>query len=206
MIPLKELFNKHYKISHAADRLYGSHCGPGSTMEYTEDLRILIPALLERYAIRSMFDAGCGDRNWMKHTVLSCSYLGGDLAEDFIEIGEGLVISHDITVDPIPQVDLVFIRDVAIHLCDADRLKLLQNLAASNCRYVLMTHCFNTENRDVNYTSFPFSDVNWTIQPWSLPNPLELIRETINHKCLALWTIQQIRECLDNIDLVDIGN
>ena len=43
-----------------------SRSGQGSTLEWTRDLRPEFQALLHTLKITSLFDAPCGDWNWMK--------------------------------------------------------------------------------------------------------------------------------------------
>jgi hypothetical protein len=200
LVDLVNLFNSFYKIEYAVDCLYGSHCGPGSSLEYTASIQQELPALLQKHAVRSMFDAGCGDRHWIKHVELPCSYLGGDVSSDFIDLSGGTIIKHEITSDTIPTVDLIMIRDVAIHLSNADRYRLLCNVARSNAKFLLMTQCLVDHNDDVDYSDFPFSEINWNISPWGLPDPIDMIVERLSNKSLCLWTIDQIGQALDNID------
>ena len=63
-----------------------------------------------------------------------------------------------------------------------------------------MTQCLVDHNDDVDYSDFPFSEINWNISPWGLPDPIDMIAEQLWNKSLCLWTIDQIRQALDNID------
>jgi hypothetical protein len=53
--------------------------GPGSTLEYT--VRDALPTVLDTYSIKTIFDAPCGDFNWMKYVVkgTNIKYTGGDI-------------------------------------------------------------------------------------------------------------------------------
>src|ERR1700759_5255204 len=42
-----------------------SASGPGSSLAYTHNLRTQLPDLLARFSIRTIYDAPCGDFNWM---------------------------------------------------------------------------------------------------------------------------------------------
>ena len=42
-----------------------SASGDGSSLEYTENLRRELPHLFKKFSIKTIFDAPCGDLNWM---------------------------------------------------------------------------------------------------------------------------------------------
>src|SRR5262249_32666360 len=65
---LEDRFAVLYKTCYwGGDKQNESFSGPGSTLEYTQVLRRELPKLFEQFAIRSVFDAPCGDFKWMKH-------------------------------------------------------------------------------------------------------------------------------------------
>lgn len=61
--------------------------GVGSTLEYTENLRKELPLLISKYSISRVFDAPCGDFNWMRHLlpVINVNYIGGDIVRPLID-------------------------------------------------------------------------------------------------------------------------
>ena len=60
--------------------------GPGSTLAYTENLRIDLPNFLKDLEIESILDGPCGDFNWMAKTLdfSKISYLGVDVVPKII--------------------------------------------------------------------------------------------------------------------------
>jgi hypothetical protein len=60
----KEVFTHHYQQNEWGDQ--ESISGPGSTLEYTANLRAKLPELCERLGVRPLLDAPCGDFNWVR--------------------------------------------------------------------------------------------------------------------------------------------
>ena len=67
-----------------------------------------------------IFDAPCGDFNWMKLVLNKCdiNYIGGDIVENLINdlnkqfsSSKRLFINIDITQDKLPDADLMMVRD-----------------------------------------------------------------------------------------------
>ena len=62
--------------------------GQASTVENTFKLRRQLPELFDKFEIRSIFDAPCGDFNWMQHVIRDCNnvaYVGGDIVAPMID-------------------------------------------------------------------------------------------------------------------------
>jgi len=61
--------------------------GTGSTLKSTENLRKELPKLIRQLSIKTVFDAPCGDFNWMKHLLptINVSYIGGDIVRPLID-------------------------------------------------------------------------------------------------------------------------
>lgn len=64
-----------------------SQSGPGSTLNYTRHLRPHLEAFVANFGISSLFDAPCGDFNWMRQVKFpeGFMYLGGDIARPLVE-------------------------------------------------------------------------------------------------------------------------
>jgi hypothetical protein len=106
---------------------------------------------------------------------------------------------HDATSDPFPKVDLLFVRDVTIHLNNADKRKLLQNWLDSDIPWILITHSKHIENNnDFAYgDEFPLGEVNWELPPWNLPPPKEILWEyEEGGRSMSLWSRKQIAKTL----------
>jgi hypothetical protein len=178
-----------------------------SSLEWTQKLRDELPELYARHNIHSMFDAGCNDCSWTSRLAESIEYHGGEISLPMVasvwKNFPGLdVILHDITTDPLPPVDVLFIRDVTIHLNTADKVRVLHNWLDSRIPWLLITHDeYEQENRDFEYgkEDFPLGWVNWSLAPWVFPKPTDQIYEVDQDesgRCMALWHRDQIKDLL----------
>jgi hypothetical protein len=190
-------------------KLFKSFYTPSQTQtEYdsitdTANLRQRIIELFKKHSIASMFDAGSNDCIWMSELLrnIEIKYQGGDISADMVayvntEFPERLVQVHDATTDAFPTVDLLFVRDVAIHLNNADKQKLWNNWLDSNIPWILITHNLETlSNQDFEYTNeFPFASVNWQLAPWYFPEPVDQAWEYgVGGRCMALWNQNQFK-------------
>ena len=136
-----------------------SRSGWGSTLEYTGPLRTALEKLTRKLGTRVMFDAPCGDFNWMRHVRLpeGCRYIGGDIVAPLVA---ELQVQYagptrqfqviDIVNDELPQADLWLCRDVLFHLPTADIIKALKNFARRRFLTCLpLTYDFQKFNADV---------------------------------------------------------
>jgi len=192
---MSELYNPEQQISDL-DR-------GGSSMEYTLKLRTELPDLFKKYNIQSIFDAGCNDCSWMSTLIEGLDYYGGDISQPMItdlqyRHPELKVLHHDITTDQLPVVDLLFVKDVSIHLSYADKLKLFNNWMSSDIPWIMITHDEFGENSDFDYKDgFPFAQVNWRVEPWNFPSPTDVIYEIdTTGRCMALWNRDQLMELI----------
>ena len=170
----------------------------------TANLRQRIIELFKKHSITSMFDAGSNDCIWMSELLrnIEIKYQGGDISADMVAyvntaFPERLVQVHDATTDVFPNVDLLFVRDVAIHLNNADKQKVWNNWLDSNIPWILITHNLETRsNQDFEYTNeFPFASVNWQLEPWYFPEPVDQAWEYgVGGRCMALWNQNQFKD------------
>ena len=205
---LSERFEEIFRRNHWGGS--ESVSGAGSTLEYTRNLRDNLPGLFKKFGIRTVFDAPCGDFNWMSHVVAAndISYIGGDIVKPLIdrlksrEAGDVAFMVFDLTSDAFPKADLWLSRDCWFHLSYADLIKTLEGFVASDIPYVLATSEI-TENRVVNrdiisgdYRSmdlfaepygFP-KDTLHEIDDWHPPNP---------PRKMFLWSRDQVRAALE---------
>jgi SAM-dependent methyltransferase len=118
--------------------------GPGSTLEATEILRNELPIMFKKFSINSVFDAPCGDFNWMQSVVKSfdIEYIGGDIVKELVETNNKKYSSAnvkflhiDIINQSLPKVDLFLCRDCLYHFSYQDSEKVIQNFINSNISY-----------------------------------------------------------------------
>lgn len=161
---------------HKSETLSGS----GSTMAATVAIRANLPALLAKYNIQSMFDAPCGDGNWMSHLAreLVVHYTGGDLVEHFSSIAgtKGLSTEvFDIRSHSFPPVDLWFCRDCWYHLPYSDIQLAVDNWLRSSIKWGLFTsHVGRGQQVDIKLGGF--RRLNLAEHSYfGLPVPVEVI-------------------------------
>ena len=175
-----------------------------SSVEGTARLRENVIALLKKHQIKSMFDAGCNDSNWSQFLAESIDYQGGDISLAMIaHVWDKRpwmdVRLHDATTDPFPDADVLFVRDVAIHLNNRDKMKLWNNWYSSTIPWILITHNLEVDtNSDFEYSNqFPWSPANWEITPWNYPAPVDRIWEYgPDGRSMSLWNRDQFRNIL----------
>jgi hypothetical protein len=204
---LQKLFSTKY----SPDQTENSESG-ASSIEGTKDIRQGLENLFVQYNIKSIFDSGCNDCGWMSRVIdnIQVVYHGGDISLAMVAHvwrtrPELDVQVHDATSDPFLQVDLLLVRDVAIHLNNTDKKKLWKNWLDSNTPWILITHSPHYDqdnNRDFEYKNddpfiFINTNVNWQVSPWCFPAPIDQIWEyNPDGKCLALWHRTQIENLL----------
>jgi hypothetical protein len=201
---LQHRFTKIYELKYWGRTRSAS--GGGSTLEYTENLRQKLPGLLMKYSIQSMFDAPCGDLNWMRYVLKEypVNYIGGDIVAPLVESNNKRYktdtinfMQIDLTKDRFPYADLMLCRDCLIHLSNKDIKAVLENFIESKIKYLLTSTLpplneFTNEDissghhRDIDLFSAPFNfpaDVLYRIDDWQAPNP---------KKEMCLWTRDQV--------------
>jgi hypothetical protein len=188
--------------------------GPGSTLEQAENLISSFPEIIEKFEVGAIFDAPCGDFNWMKEVKKqnpNLIYKGGDLVPEIITFVKSKYSSKnttfsvfDITRDRFPTADLWLSRAIFYHLSYSDIYRSLVNFAESNISYILTTNCVTEadhKNRDIksgdwrllNLHLYPFNfphDFLWEIKDSKYPHP---------EMKLTLWRRNQIVDLLPQI-------
>jgi hypothetical protein len=174
--------------------------GIGSGSAATSLIRRELPGLFQRYGVRSVLDAPCGDFYWMSDVARMLDrYVGVDIVPDLIRrnatnYGSDTVsfICADIAADPLPGADLVLCRDCFIHLPTRIIRAALRNFLATGARYLLLT-----SDRDAGpYHDIPigsFRQLNFTRAPFSFPAPIGTLSEDeTGSRQLCLWEFQSL--------------
>lgn len=188
--------------------------GPGSTLAYTATIRQHLPVVLRQFAVRTLFDAPCGDFNWMRQVVVAnpVDYLGGDIVPELVRANQTAhggertrFFTFDLTRDLFPAADLWFCRDCFLHLSYREILAALKNFAASGIPYALLTNdrgrpvFANTDIRTgdcrrLNLCAAPFHlppDVLYRVPEGPTPD---------SGREMCLWTREQISAALPGIE------
>ena len=187
-----QIFTKIYETNWWGSK--ESISGQGSTLAYTENLRRELPNLFQRFAIKTVFDAPCGDFNWMNKVVESndIRYVGGDIVPQLIMNNRATFANERVSFlqvnvinDSFPSADLWICRDCLIHFSYLDIYRTLQNFIASGIPYILTTSHINVSgfsNADIvtgdarllDLISAPFFfpvEARFRIKDWVKPHP-----------------------------------
>ena len=184
-----------------------SRSGPGSERSYTAPYREQLTALIGDRGIRSMFDAPCGDLNWIWDVVerTGISYIGGDIAEGAIadarrRVPQATVSVFDIAKDAFPQVDLWHCRDCLFHLSFEQVHAAFDNFLAAGIPFALITthKARYLRNRDIAPGGFRYLDLQRA--PFGLPKPLSYLSDYRKGRdfprFVALWSREQVEAAL----------
>lgn len=197
----REIFNFYYEKNLFGDA--DSLSGTGSSLPATKSIRAALPQLLRDKEVQRMFDVPCGDFHWAKEIDWGQTcYIGADIVPDLVARNRDLYgddrrefVTLDILSDPLPDCDLVFCRDLFIHIPNAAVQAALSNIRKSNARYLLTTHYTGvTINRDIKLGSF--RPLNLELPPFGLPAPEQIIRDDDYLKSwgrtMALWRVEDL--------------
>lgn len=201
----EDLFTAYYK-----NRQWGCQevfSGPGSTVEYTENIRKEIKQLIKQLGVQRILDAPCGDYNWFRliPRKKNVSYIGADIVEPLIRRSQNLFknentdfIKLDIIKDRLPDADLWICRDCLLHFSNKDIVKTINNFFRSNIRYLLTsTYTESGKNKDIPTGRFRFLNLN--LPPFNFCEPLLFIDDWIKGhpvKKLGLWEKDRLYEAL----------
>lgn len=130
-----EIFSDYARSNKWGDK--DSKSGKGSNLEATAEVRRVLPDLLRELGARSMLDVPCGDFFWMAHVDLAgIDYLGGDIVPELIAANRAAHARPgvdfqvvDLIRGPVPQADVIFVRDCLVHLSHDHVRAALANIA-----------------------------------------------------------------------------
>ena len=192
----------------ATDNLWGSGeslSGSGSEVGRTERYREELIRLIRTEGFGSVFDAPCGDLNWM-HLVLGeldVAYIGGDISPAIIERNRQLYpdlefVEFDITSGAFPEAAVWHCRDCLFHLSYRDIERAFRNFVKSGIPYALLTsHSGVIRNVDVESGGWRYIDLRRA--PFNLPAPRERLHDYRFGdlpRFVVLWSREQIEAAL----------
>lgn len=196
---MKDIFTQIYKDNSWKDAQ--SVSGQGSNMKQTAAIRRALPKLFEQLHVKSLLDIPCGDFNWFSHINLSTDfrYIGADIVNELIYRNqmrwpqlEWLVL--DATISKLPEVDMIFCRDMLGHLDNAGVKAALKNFKRSGATYLLATTYPGRENV-VEIETGQWRPINLA-SLFGLPSPVAVINEECTEgkmqytdKSLGLWRL-----------------
>ena len=191
-----------------------SYSGSGSTLAMTQSIRKTLPVLFNKFNITSIFDAPCGDFNWMQFVDLrGVSYIGGDIVQPLVKelntkysTQDVFFLQMDITHQVFPKSDLVLNRDCLFHLSYQDIFFTLGNFLRSGSTYFLSTSYNNNQvfsNSDIRSGGFRLIDL--FSSPFSFPANFHFqISEqgegSLPPRSLYLWDRAQVQVAHSNLE------
>lgn len=200
----REIFNDIYKRNFWEDA--ESRSGIGSNLEQTRTIREQLPVLTRDLAIKSFMDAPCGDLHWMKEVDLGTeTYIGCDIVDELIEDNRKKYADQnrrflvlDVTKDAVPTVDMIFCRDLFVHLSFREIHRALENFKKSNSSYLLTT-TYTKVSKNTDALTGDWRSLNLQIPPFNFPEPIRLINENCTErngrsadKSLGCWKISDL--------------
>jgi len=201
-LPTEDVFTTIYE-----KRLWKSSesvSGTGSELKSTVNIRKQIPHIFTKYGIKRVLDVGCGDFNWMQKIANTFEYyLGIDVVKLIIQQNiskyqtDSIQFKHNwigsMYLEPY-NFDVIILSDVLVHLSFNDIKLVLQKIAKSGIKYVLMTHFTGiSENKDI--VTGGWRPIRWDLPPFNLISPLEVIQHSdeqdrnATSKTLSLWEV-----------------
>jgi hypothetical protein len=210
---MENLF-EHIYVNNIWGRDTESKSGPGSSLSYTTSIRQEIVHLLNKANIKILFDAPCGDFNWMKATDIpkSVMYIGGDISPSLInDVRENYADDQrsfkvfNITSDVFPKADVWFCRHCFFHLPYKDILSALSLFAASEIPLLFATTDINVSGLDNSNDitvlargGFRFLDL--FAAPFELPRDVLFWAADFVYpdprREMCVWTRQQVANAL----------
>jgi hypothetical protein len=213
-----QIFSEIYNAWSRSENMYWgskeSASGWGSNLDYTANLRQHVAQLFKDFSIKSIYDAPCGDFNWMRFVIQesNITYYGADIVPAIIDriqktYGTPKVSFKcaDITLDEFPKVDLWLCRDCLIHLSNRDINLALRNFLASGTPLVLMTTNSNiAEFENVDIRTGGYRRVDLFSAPYFFPQEvLARIPDWIEPRPrqeMCLWTREQVARAVQHME------
>lgn len=200
-----KIYNDNYWLGNE------SRSGTGSSLLSTENIRNHLPKIFNKFKIKKVFDAPCGDFYWMYHVVKhsNIDYCGADIVEDLIILNKTKYENDrikfkklDIRKDKLPKSDLMICRDCLFHFSFDDIYSFLKNFLSSDIKYILLTinpiEEENFKNKDIVTGDFRLT--NFFLEPFNFKkNHIysfddKDIKEARISKKMYLFTKEQISE------------
>ena len=169
-----------------------SFSGSGSELQHTDTMRSNLPAIIEQYDIKSIFDAGCGDWNWLRHVDIDIEYTGADIVKSLVDDltqkyqkSNVRFIHTDVVENKFARHDLVIARDILFHLSYRDIKMFLDNFLESESKFLLTTHSGEHENIDIESGSWRF--INLFDAPFCFAPPIYTFDDVKGRQKMCLF-------------------
>lgn len=197
-LSMQERFSEIYRTGWWYDNKE-SVSGSGSTLENTTLIRKNLGPFLQKWEVKRILDAPCGDWNWMKEVELpdGTKYIGGEIVPELIQKLQDQYKTEntsfqllDITTDKLPEVDLMMCRDCLFHLSSDNITKFIDNFIASGIPLLLTTNMPQVETNKEIVTG-KHRPLNLQNAPFFLGEPIDSFPDyepPRREKYMSLWT------------------
>ena len=198
-----------------------SASGPGSNLSATSHFRSNLEFLLRNLPIKTICDVPCGDFNFMREIEFGeVKYIGCDIVKPLIEVNKEKYANKYreflhvyIIDDTCPDADLVFCKDLIIHISNNNVKKLVNNIKNTRAKYFMSTTAFLPKvimpGGKVGTVEVPETNVdlpldaehgylmgdriiNLFLHPFCFPDPLFLVGSAHHFQMMALWETKDI--------------
>jgi hypothetical protein len=181
--------------------------GPGSELDRTREYRAALLDLLRRRRIESMFDAPCGDLNWMRLVLdeYPLRYQGGDISE--VALAEARrrrpaasLSQFDICADCFPEAQLWHCRDALFHFSFDDIWLALGNATNAEVDYALITTNKARWLRNLNIETGAMRYLDLERPPFNFGRALEYLPDYLPGefpRYVGLWPMETIRAAVE---------
>ena len=164
-------------------------CGGGSTTANSRNFRNMLTHIINFYDIHTITDLGCGDGNIYK----DFDFCGADyLGYDVVDRNENPLPTKrlDIVNSPYRRSDLFICRDVMIHLPTDMCLRIVESAARFGRHLLASTFLCSSNNNRITKPSFGYSELNLSLTPFFLDDPILMTNEHYNNKYIGFWKLR----------------
>lgn len=195
----KEILKENFKLVFKENRWGNAESvsGGGSALSSPSVLQAVqgLEEVIRRFHIRSMNDVPCGDFYWIPLILgrfPQLEYHGFDIVDDLIDwnrwrFPERKFDVADISESILPQVDLIFCKDLLLHIPFYAIAQGLRNFKLSGTRFLLVTSISGVENKDIVIDEpGAYRHVNLRSAPFDLPEPVW------STDYLSLWSLDAL--------------
>ena len=158
--------------------------GIASHKDWTTNTLTNLLSTIDRYNIKTILDIPCGDVNWIYPVFKSVNkYIGADIVQALVK--DNIKTHTDQNVefkvvniidDNLISVDLIYCRDLFMHLSNMNVLNAIENIKKSGAKYLFTSFDSKvTVNEDV--LDGGYRPINLTAEPFNLPMPIDFYDE-----------------------------
>lgn len=183
--------------------------GPGSMLHNAQNIIAVLHSVISHVKSHlgkssvSIFDAACGDMQWMRYVLGARSdidYTGADIVPDIIahhrkkfkRLQNAKFVEHDVVSKPLHRsYDIILVRDILQHLWIADAMMALKRLSESGSKFLLATTFPDAVvNVEVDKLALGGRKSSYNLErlPFSLQSPI-CSRHDWNVEHLSLWKL-----------------